>query len=210
MKVYFLKSDIDQFAKNREKIDDFVQAGKMDFVIEVYKVFLTRLDERMATAHQFVDSEHDFTVNEFIERDPKKIDHPADTAEANDRMRRQVKFRLLSLESDRIRAEQDKQAGKQQSDLERVLIGDPNEDPRQRLHRSYRTVQKRWQQFDANELLELYVSALTTSFDPHTSYMSPSTQKNFMISMKLNLDGIGAQLTSEDEARRQDYRCRPG
>ncbi len=198
MKVYFLKSDIDQFAKNRDKIDDFVQAGKMDFVIEVYKVFLTRLDERMAAAHQFVDSEHDFTVSEFIERDPKKIEHPADTTQANDRMRRQVKFRLLSLESDRIRAEQDKQAGKQQSDLERVLIGDPNEDPRQRLHRSYRTVQKRWQQFDANELLELYVSALTTSFDPHTSYMSPSTQKNFMISMKLNLDGIGAQLTSED------------
>ncbi|MBX3421442.1 MAG: carboxy terminal-processing peptidase [Pirellulaceae bacterium] len=198
LKIYFLQSDIDALSKNRDKIDDFVQAGKMDFAIELYQLFLKRLDERIAAAHQYVDTEHDFTIQESIAREPKKIEYPKDTAEANDRMRKQVKFRMLSLESDRIRAEQDLQAGKQQSDLERVLIGDPNEDPRERLHRSYRTLHKRWQQFDANELLELYVSALTTSFDPHTSYMSPSTQKNFMISMKLNLDGIGAQLTSED------------
>ena len=198
LKVYFLKSDIERFEANRHKIDDFARDGKMDFAIDVYKLFLKRMDERIAAAHQYVDAEHDFTLDESIVRDAKKIDYPVDTAEANDRMRRQVKFRLLSLESDRLRAERDKQAGKEQSDLERVLIGDPNEDPRERLHRSYRTVQKRWHQFDANELLELYVSALTTSFDPHTSYMSPNTQKNFMISMKLNLDGIGAQLTSED------------
>lgn len=198
MKVYFLKSDVDRFAKNREKIDDFAQAGKMDFIIEVYKVFLERLDERIAAAHRYVDAEHDFTLDEKIARDPKAIDFPSTTEEANDRMRRQVKLRLLSLESDRIRAEQDKAAGRKQSDLERVLAGDPDEDPRERLHRSYRTIHKRWQQFDADELLELFVSSLTTSFDPHTSYMSPGTHKNFMISMGLNLDGIGAQLTSED------------
>jgi carboxyl-terminal processing protease len=198
MKVYFLKSDIERFAKNREKIDDFAQAGKMDFIIDVYKVFLERLDERISVAHRYVDVEHDFTLDERIARDPKNIDHPATTEEANDRMRRQVKLRLLSLESDRIRAEQDRAAGRTQSDLERVLAGDPDEDPRERLHRSYRTLHKRWHQFDADELLELFVSSLTTSFDPHTSYMSPGTHKNFMISMGLNLDGIGAQLTSED------------
>ncbi len=81
---------------------------------------------------------------------------------------------------------------------QRVLAGDPNEDPRERLHRSYRTVSKRWHQLDADELLEIWVSTITTSFDPHTSYMSPNTYNNFMIQMKLNLDGIGAQLTSED------------
>lgn len=198
LKVYFLKSDIEQFEKNRNNLDDFAVTGKLDFIILVYKTFLSRLDERIEAAHQFVDTEHDFSVDENIARDPEKIDYPADTAEANDRMRLQVKLRLLSLESDRLRAEQDKAAGKQQSDLERVLIGDPNEDPRERLHRSYRTVQKRWHQFDADELLELFVSSVTTSFDPHTSYMSPGTHKNFMISMGLNLDGIGAQLTSED------------
>jgi carboxyl-terminal processing protease len=198
MKVYFLKSDVERFSKDRTKIDDFAQAGKMEFIIDVYKTFLERLDERIEAAHRYVDAEHDFTLDEKIARDPKKIEFATTSEEANDRMRRQVKLRLLSLESDRIRAENDRAAGKQQSELERVLAGDPDEDPRVRLHRSYRTIHKRWHQFDADELLELFVSSLTTSFDPHTSYMSPGTHKNFMISMGLNLDGIGAQLTSED------------
>ena len=30
-------------------------------------------------------------------------------------------------------------------------------------------------QTDSDELLEMYLTALTTSLDPHTSYMSPDT-----------------------------------
>lgn len=198
LKVYFLKSDIQEFEKSRNKIDDIAKTGKMDFAISLYKTFLKRLDERIAKAHEYIDAEQDFTIDESIVKDAKKLDFPADEAEANDRIRRQVKFRMLNFEADKIRAEKDKAAGKQQTEVQKVLAGDPNEDPRERLHRSYRTVHKRWHQLDADELLELWVSTITTSFDPHTSYMSPNSYNNFMIQMKLNLDGIGAQLTSED------------
>lgn len=198
LKVYFLKSDIQEFEKSRNKIDDIAKTGKMDFAISLYKVFLKRLDERIAKAHEYIDAQQDFTIDESIVKDAKKLDFPADEAEANDRIRRQVKFRMLNFEADKIRAEKDKAAGKQQTEVQKVLAGDPNEDPRERLHRSYRTVHKRWHQLDADELLELWVSTITTSFDPHTSYMSPNSYNNFMIQMKLNLDGIGAQLTSED------------
>ncbi len=198
LKVYFLKSDIQEFEKSRTKIDDIAKSGKMDFAISLYKTFLKRLDERIAKAHEYIDAGQDFTIDESIVKDAKKLDFPADEAEANDRIRKQVKFRMLNFEADKIRAEKDKAAGKQQSEVQKVLAGDPNEDPRERLHRSYRTVHKRWHQLDADELLELWVSTITTSFDPHTSYMSPNSYNNFMIQMKLNLDGIGAQLTSED------------
>jgi carboxyl-terminal processing protease len=39
---------------------------------------------------------------------------------------------------------------------------------------------------------------LTTAFDPHTNYMSPKTTENFLIAMRLELDGIGAALQSID------------
>ena len=44
----------------------------------------------------------------------------------------------------------------------------------------------------------MYLTALTTSFDPHTSYMSASTLENFEIMMKAELDGIGASLQDND------------
>ena len=50
----------------------------------------------------------------------------------------------------------------------------------------------------ADELLETYLTSLTASLDPHTTYMSPGTLENFQISMRLELDGIGASLRSED------------
>ena len=53
-------------------------------------------------------------------------------------------------------------------------------------------------QTDHAELLEMYLNAFTMAFDPHTDYMSPDTLKNFDIAMRLNLEGIGASLMSED------------
>ncbi|MEZ6135598.1 MAG: carboxy terminal-processing peptidase [Pirellulaceae bacterium] len=198
LKLYFLQSDIDSFSASRNKLDDYVLTGNMDFAIRVFKTYLQRLDERVAMAHELIDQEHDFNIDEQLAIDRDVISYPKDDAEARDRMRRQIKYRMLVFESEKIRADRDKEAGRERSEAANVLNGDPNEDPRERLHRSYRTLQKRWHQTDADELLELYVSAMTTSFDPHTSYMSPDSLENFRIVMSLNLDGIGATLTSED------------
>jgi len=198
MKVYFLQSDINSFMSKRERLDELARAGDMSFAIEVFKTFLKRVDERIAMAHELIDETHDFTVDETMVIDRDEIGYPADEKEARDRMRKQIKYRLLVYEGDRIRAEKDKEAGRERGTAANVLNGDPNEDPKERLHRSFRTQLKRWHQTDADELLELYVTSLTSSFDPHTSYMSYDTLENFRIVMSLNLDGIGAQLMSED------------
>jgi carboxyl-terminal processing protease len=207
LKLYFLQEDIDAFKSDETNLDDFARNGSMDFAIRVFKVFMTRVEERVAMAHELIDQEHDFTVDEEIAVDPDAISYPKDDAEARDRMRRQIKYSLLVLESDKLRAEKEEQQqpedseesnndeGSDESDEAESIVDD---DPRERLHRRYRNVEKRWQQTDADDLLEIYVSALTTSFDPHTTYMSPNTLENFRIVMSLNLEGIGAQLTSED------------
>ena len=67
-----------------------------------------------------------------------------------------------------------------------------------KLRKRYDSIRKSWQQTDNDELLERYLSAMTTGFDPHSSYMAPSTLENFNITMKLELDGIGASLRSVD------------
>ncbi len=71
-------------------------------------------------------------------------------------------------------------------------------DPVARLTKRYHNFQRTIRQTDDMELLESYLYALATSYDPHTSYMSPRTLENFEINMKLELEGIGAALRSED------------
>jgi carboxyl-terminal processing protease len=53
-------------------------------------------------------------------------------------------------------------------------------------------------EFDSDEVLQLYLTALAHAYDPHSDYMSKSTLDNFNISMKLSLFGIGALLQAED------------
>ncbi|MGE3164425.1 MAG: carboxy terminal-processing peptidase [Planctomycetota bacterium] len=69
---------------------------------------------------------------------------------------------------------------------------------RERLRKRYEGFAKRMAHTDNDELLEMYLSAMTMSYDPHTNYMSPHTFENFEINMSLELEGIGAELRSID------------
>ena len=96
---------------------------------------------------------------------------------ARDTWRKRIKYDLLALEADK------KTVGKKAY---------------YRLIRRYHSFAKQMHQVDGNELLEIYLNAFTTAFDPHTDYMSPDSFHNFEISMSLELEGIGALLTGED------------
>jgi carboxyl-terminal processing protease len=82
-----------------------------------------------------------------------------------------------------------------------VLKGDESlkDDPKEKLRRRYRNFSNRMKQLDNSDVVEMFVTAVTTSFDPHTTYMSKDTFKSFMIQMSLQLEGIGATLSSDDE-----------
>ena len=69
---------------------------------------------------------------------------------------------------------------------------------RDRIHKRYNTVLRSIHSTESPEVLEMYLSAMTHSFDPHSSYLSPQSMEEFRIIMKLSLDGIGAALRSED------------
>src|SRR5205085_1516617 len=68
----------------------------------------------------------------------------------------------------------------------------------ERLRRRYQSLVKRMHQTDSNELLEMFLTSVTSSFDPHSNYMAPVAAKNFNIVIGLQLEGIGAQLRLND------------
>jgi carboxyl-terminal processing protease len=68
------------------------------------------------------------------------------------------------------------------------------------------TVRKRYQnllKFSAKtkseDVFQLFMNAVLELADPHTDYFSPRTAEDFNQSMTLSLEGIGAQLRTENE-----------
>lgn len=177
MKLYFYQSDVDQFAANRDKWGELLKNGDVSPAYEIFTVFLKRVDERVELAKELLSQPMDFTVDEEIIRDPELLTFPKTLDEARDRWRKRIKLDLLVLKAD-----------KQTTGQEAI----------EKLQRRYESFKKRIHQTDEDELLESYLSAICEAYDPHTSYMSPETLENFDITMKLELEGIGAALQSED------------
>src|SRR5690606_21617301 len=72
------------------------------------------------------------------------------------------------------------------------------EEARKTVLDRYRTFARRMHQMDDDDLLARYMNALTTSYDPHTSYFSPDSFEDFRIRLGLNYEGIGAELDQKD------------
>jgi len=175
-KLYFLQSDITEFEKYRTILDDEIKAGNVDFAYLVFNRYKQRLDHQMGVAHKLVGEKHDFTVDESIETDPKKLVWSADQSSLDERWRKRVKFDLLQFKLD----------------------GQTDAEARERLNKRYRNNQLLVDQYSPGEELEIFLTAMTQCFDPHSTYMSPHSWEDFEIQMRLSLDGIGAALRADD------------
>ena len=188
LKLYFIQADVDEFMQRRDALDDDVRIGRGRFAYEVYERFMQRLAERVALVEELADAEFDFTLKEALPRDADELDYAPDPAKAGARWRKMIKYDLLRHKADGVEIDE----------------------ARQKIKRRYSSLMKRWQQTDSDELLERYLSAVTTSYDPHTSYMSPSSLNNFRILMRLNLEGIGAALQVSEDGYTKVTKVIPG
>jgi carboxyl-terminal processing protease len=190
LKTYFYQSDIDEFKSYETQLDDMLQQNNTSFANLVFQRFLQRVDERVVQVDELLKQNFDFTRDEDMVTEPDLLQYPRDAAEARERWRQRIEYDLLVLKADKS---------------DKAKEGQPPKDPaeedkeaREKLSKRYHNFARRMKQFDNNELLEMYLTSITTSYDPHTSYMSPNTLDNFRIALQLNLEGIGAQLQDQD------------
>lgn len=177
-KSYFLKSDIDEFKTHETELGDMLQRGDVSFAFKVYRRFVQRVGERLPLINELVDAKHDYTVKEYLDTDVAHLDYVSTDAELRERWRKRIKFDLLR---ERLGAKP---------------LGE--DEARKKVRNRYRSFAKRMKQLDNYDLLELYLSSLASSLDPHGAYMSPTTLDDFEISMRLRLEGIGALLREEN------------
>jgi carboxyl-terminal processing protease len=176
-KVYFLKGDVKQIEeKYATKLDDMIMDANCQAIDEITKLYAKRFNERQKTISDAIDAKHDFSIEEFMTIDRKKLDYATTTEEIADRWRQRVKFQLLQLKQTL-------------QDLGKA---------REKLHKRYQLAAKRQLELTSDDMYSLFLNAFSLSLDPHSEYMSAEQLEDFRISTRLSLEGIGAVLRSED------------
>ena len=124
----------------------------------------------------FLKQEFDFSKDGKWKINRRDEPYPKDLEDAKEIWRLKIKFDLLTLK----------------------LGGTELEEAENRLMKRVRGLWKDYSQYDDDDVIALFLNAMANAFDPHSAYMAAQELKNFDISIKLSLDGIGAVLRWED------------
>ena len=176
-KSYFLASDIKGFQKYKDKLDDLIKTGDLQPAYDIFEVYRERANDRIDYVLKTLKQKFDFTVDEYYEPDRENEQWSVDDKEANEIWRKRIKNDALNLTL----------AGKNQDSLVATLT------------KRYESYRRAINQYNSEDVFQLFLNSYTEIIDPHTNYFSPQTSANFKIDMSLSLEGIGAQLRNEDE-----------
>ncbi|MCK2042008.1 carboxy terminal-processing peptidase [Chromohalobacter sp. TMW 2.2308] len=181
-RAYLLSRDVKDFHDLASSFDEALDEGKLERVYELYARYQERLEARLKWMIERLDDGSDFNYqgNERLALD-REDESWAQGQDALDRLW-EKRLKNAALTQSLSAPEEDNA-----------------EDIVKTLRDRYENQLSRVEQTNAEDVLVMFLSAVTGTVDPHTEYLSPSQSESFDIQMKLSLEGIGALLQSEGE-----------
>ncbi|MCX6189816.1 MAG: carboxy terminal-processing peptidase [Bacteroidetes bacterium] len=196
-KKFFLSRDIDELKKYEMQVDDELQMGSNEFYNVASERFKQRVDESEKYMLETFDKPFEFTGDETIQLDSKKILW----AKGENEMRQQwyitLKYQVLSryselLDEKATAIEKNDTSYKIRTDAELEI------DSREKTKKANVDYFKRLRKLDEDERFSVYLNCITSACDPHSDYFTPPKKQEFNDQMSGSFEGIGAQLQEKD------------
>jgi len=179
-RMFFDAADISEFNRWRLELDNAGRRGDLDPAFTMFNRYHEKLRQRIqATIATLPDtlSGFDYEQDEYMVIDYSTMPWAPNAQELDERWRKRLKNQALSL----------------------ILADKPVEDIPGTLERRYQNQLNRLDQYNAQDVFQIYANTLAEQYDPHTNYFSPRRAENFDINMSLSFEGIGAMLQVDDE-----------
>jgi carboxyl-terminal processing protease len=174
---YLLASDIADFAKYKDAIDDDVKSGNLNDVFYIFNVYQKRYLQHLQYSIGQLDNNFDFDKDEKFVYDRETLPWIASQAEMDQLWGLRTKYDLLNLK-----------------------LADPDlAKDKETLKKRYENLIAQANKLNSQDVFQLFMDAFTNAIDPHTNYFTPSNAANFNIDMSRQLEGIGAGLNIEND-----------
>lgn len=195
-KRFLLQSDIDEMKLDRELIDDQTLAGRYDFFNKSLNLLNARITLCKSYYTEILKEPFDFTKKETVIFDDEGP-YAKSKADLKERWRKYLKYNVMTRLSTSLDVEEGKKKDSTNTD-EIKSYETLEKEAREAVLKSHNDWFERLDKLDRKDRLSTYVNAITTLYDPHTSYFPPADKANFDIRMSGQLEGIGAQLQEKD------------
>ncbi len=191
-KKFLIQDDIEKFSKYETKIDNQINDGEFEFFKLSYKILNQRIEEAKEYYTEILKEPFDFTIDEEIELDAEKYDYAANKKELREMWRKATKYQTLL----RIRELQKRQ--KEDSTKTEKTFAELEKEAREKVLKSNDDWFKRMSKIEEEDRFNTYMKAITSAYDPHTTFYPPKEKEDFDIGISGKLEGIGATLQEKD------------
>lgn len=212
-KRFFIQSDIDEFAKYEDKIDDMILNKDLTFFNLTNERMLERIKEAEDFYKDILSKPFDFTKDEDFSVDYEKMPYVKNKAELKERWRKQLKLSVLSTVADKQKLQEAKNDPKNADALNedgsttaKADEADANKtfeqlekEARESTLKSLNDYFDFIEDIERDEWFSIYLNAIAERFDPHTYYFAPEDKEKFDTSMRGSLEGIGARLQKKGD-----------
>lgn len=196
-KDIFLKEDMTALQSYSTKIDDEIKgAAPVQFFLEAGKLFDKRASEAASIYKDILSKPFDFTIDESIVTNNKKLSFPSNEAERRDAWRKRLKYLTLQRFTD-LQDARESNKGKQgfviKTDAE--LEKEARDKVRAAMDRTFERYKLK---FNNDDKFDVFVNTITSMMDPYTEFFPPVDKRYFDEQLSGSFYGIGAQLGSDE------------
>lgn len=218
-RLFFTQEDIAAVENNRMLIDDQIEAGSYDFFEQVQQRWNRSLNKTQAWYREILAKPFDLKAGTELKMpDDDAPWHTDDVALKNywkKYMKRDLLNRIVQKQEEQQKAkearaemtagEMAKAKAKNDGKLAPIkvnTVAELEKEAREKMLESYDGWFERMRKAKLSIRRSQYLNALTSMFDPHTSYFRPKDKESFDIRFSGRLEGIGATLQTKDEYTR--------
>jgi carboxyl-terminal processing protease len=195
-KNIFLQDDIKSLQKHATRIDDEIKGAPVEFFIEAGKLFDKRAVEASAIYKDILAKPFDFTVNESVSTDNKKLSFAKTEAERKESWRKRLKYLTLQRYVDLLDA---RESNKGKEGFTVKTDAELEKEAREKVMVAMDRIFDRYKvKFNEEEKFSVFVNTVTSMMDPYTEFFPPVDKRYFDEQLSGSFYGIGAQLSYEE------------
>ncbi len=194
-KRYFNKSDIEEFKKYEDQLDDKFINAEIDFFDLTYNRGQKRFNESKLIYEEILDTPFNYQIDENFNADFESLDYVKNKSEMKDRWRKQLKFSSIEI-YDNLLEEQEKELEDDPSYVKKSN-SEIESESRESTLKTLNEMYDFYEDITRSDWFSFYINSFVEQYDPHTIYYSPEAKDRFDVDMSGNYAGIGARLVKK-------------
>ncbi len=176
-RALLLAGEAESIHKSLVELLPDIERGRCDKLHKLQRLVVARYELMQDFVRATVtDEAYEIDREAVLIIDPKERGFPADEAARKDLWRKLIHFQMANY----------------------VAGGTELGEAKTKLVRRYELMRKRALEFDEADVYAQFLGSFANSLDPHSDYFSADRYEDFGIHMSLQLEGIGAVLSSRD------------